>query len=35
MGLLLLTLIFVIDLLTGWYYTTIDQTDDLDDHMRD
>lgn len=35
MGLLLLTAIFVIDLLTGWYYTTIDQKDDLDDHMRD
>ena len=35
MEFLLFTAIFVIALLTGWYYTTIDQKDDLDDHKRD
>lgn len=35
MEFLLFLVILGIALLTGWYYTTIDQKDDLDDHMRD
>lgn len=35
MEFLLFSAILVVALLTGWYYTKIDQKDDLDDHMRD
>lgn len=35
MSFLLFTSIFIVAILTGWLYTTIDQKDDLDDHMRD
>lgn len=35
MSFLLFSTIFIVAILTGWLYTTIDQKDDLDDHMRD
>lgn len=33
MDFLLFLAIFLIAILTGWLYTTIDQKDDLDDYM--
>lgn len=35
MELLLFLLIIGVAALTAWFYTTTDQKDDLDDHMRD
>lgn len=35
MSCLLFSAIFLVAILTGWLYTTIDQKDDLDDYMRD
>lgn len=34
MEFLLFLIILGIAILTAWIYSTIDQTDDLDDHMR-
>lgn len=35
MDFLLFLVIFGIALSSAWHYTTLDQKDDLDDHMRD